>query len=207
MSGSIIRTNSRGEGIALDDAIFHADLADVLLCPVGQADLPPRHHLNDEALDAKWETIDVEQLLQKGVVDIVVCLLEVVVQLHDVHLLFLLHHVVCKIFNHSFLAPLGFPDSTLFKIQDASLSISKEVFWILLWMARVTIFVMVGRQVMGLVICRVFPDTTLEDEDGPAFKEPIVLLVPMVWTFHSTILFTSWYTAFLMVGHFLIGKE
>ena len=35
----------------------------------------------------------------------------------------------------------------------------------------------------GAVICGVLPVTALEDQDGPSFEEPIVLLVPSIRDF------------------------
>ena len=59
MRGSIIKTKRR-EGIALDDAILQTDFADLFLRPVREADLPPGHHLDDQALDSEGEAIRFE---------------------------------------------------------------------------------------------------------------------------------------------------
>ena len=71
------------EGIALDDAVRQADFTDCFLRPLREADLPPSHHLNDEALDADGESVHLEERLQKAVVHIVIGFLEVVVELYD----------------------------------------------------------------------------------------------------------------------------
>ena len=79
MSGSIIKTKRRGgEGIALNDAIGKTDLSNLFLGPVRKADLPSRHHLNDETLNAKGEAVYFHQLVQEVVVHVIVRFLEVV---------------------------------------------------------------------------------------------------------------------------------
>ena len=108
MRGSIIKTKKKQwrEGIALDDANFQSDFADLLLRPVRKPDLQSRHHLNDEALDTEGKAIRVKELLQEGVVDVVIRLLEVVISLHHFILLLLPHRVRGKVFDDNLLASL-----------------------------------------------------------------------------------------------------
>ena len=150
MRGSIIKTNSSGEKASpwMIPLVRRTSLTS-LFRPEREADPPPRHHLDDQDLDSRWEAIDVQELLQEGVVHIVVGLLEIIVQLHDFLLVFPLHRVRCHVLNHCLLATLRGSDASLLTIQDAPLNSHKSHLRIRLWMARVTIFVMVGRQVMG----------------------------------------------------------
>ena len=64
-------------------------------------------------------------------------------------LFFLFHRIRGSVLCHGLLAALGSPDSTLLTFEDASLDAPKKPPLIRLWMARVTIFVMVGRHVIG----------------------------------------------------------
>ena len=64
------------------------------------------HHLGDEALDADGEPVDLEELLQKGMVHVVVRLLEVVVELHHIRLFSPLHQIRGQVLDDCLFAPL-----------------------------------------------------------------------------------------------------
>ena len=53
-----------------------------------------------------WEAVHVHELFLEGVVDVVVRLLKVVVQLHDIALVFLLHYIRGHILNDGLPASL-----------------------------------------------------------------------------------------------------
>ena len=104
-----MKRKQRGEGIDMNNHVLKSDFAHYLFLPIGQADLPPRRHFHNQHLDAWMETVGVEELLQKGVVDIVVRLLEVIVQFDDILLLFLLHQIRGNILDDGLFASLGSP--------------------------------------------------------------------------------------------------
>ena len=85
-------------------------------------------------------------------IHIVLGLLEIVVGLHNiaiVHLSPLLHYVQCDILENGLLATLGYLDASLFNSMILLSTLPNNPRLIRLLMASVTIFVMVGRQVMG----------------------------------------------------------
>ena len=114
------------EGITLDDAVCQFYLADIILLPVLKGDLPSSRHLDYEHLDAMWEAIDIRELFQKGVVDVVVRLLEVIVEFDNISLLFLLHPIRGQILDHRLLASLRCSYTSLFVFEDAPLDVPEE---------------------------------------------------------------------------------
>ena len=109
----------RRERIALDYHIYEANLPYIFLRPVRQTDLPPRHHLDDEHLDTKGESIGIQELFQEGMVQVAVCLLEIKVHLHDIFISFLCR-VRGNVLYHCLLAPLGRADTSLFVFYTGS---------------------------------------------------------------------------------------
>ena len=71
------------EVISPDYAIREADFINLFPGPFGQTDPPSRHHFNNEHPDADGEAVHFEELLQEGVIDLIVRILEVVVELHN----------------------------------------------------------------------------------------------------------------------------
>ena len=92
---------------------------------IRQPDPPPGHHFDDEHLDAWWEAVDIQELLQEGIVQIVISLLEVIIQFNDSLLSFPLRQVPCEILEDSLLASLGGSDTTLLTLKDAILNVPK----------------------------------------------------------------------------------
>ena len=114
------------ERIALYDAVREAYFSDTLLRPIREADLPPRHHLDDEHLSSWMESVHIQEFFQKGVIHVIVRLLEVVIKFDNFFLLFLLHHIQCHILQHCFLASLGGSDPPLLILEDASSNTPEE---------------------------------------------------------------------------------
>ena len=137
------------EGISLDHSVLKSVFSDFHLCDIGQADLQACHHLDDEHLDSRWESKHLEELLQEGVVDVVICLLEVVVELNVIVLVLPLQHIRGQILGHCLLATLRGSDAPLFQFEDASFTVAKEKLPHPLVDAERQIFVFVGRQVIG----------------------------------------------------------
>ena len=132
----------------MDDPVGEADFPNILLRAVRQADLPPCHHLDDEAMDADGEPVHIQEFFQKGVVDVFVRLLEVTIELRNFFLVFFI--VFEAIFSRTAsLHPWEDRKPLCSHSRMLVSTLPNNHPRIRLWMASVTIFVMVGRQVMG----------------------------------------------------------
>ena len=127
------------EGITLDDAVCQADLPNMLLRPICEANLPSRHHLGDHALGTKWEAMDFQKLVQKVVVDGVIRLLEVIVQLHSFRLLSPIHQVEGRVLEEASFHPWEYLTPLCSHSMMLLSPLRKRNFCIRLWMASVTI--------------------------------------------------------------------
>ena len=74
------------------------------------------------------KSVYVQELLQKGVVHIVISLLEMEVEFHNIALVRLLLHVCSNVLKDSIIASLRSPDSPLLTLHDWSFAIAEEEF-------------------------------------------------------------------------------
>ena len=127
-----------------------------------------------------WESVGVKELLQEGVIHVIICLLEVAVQLDDFVLVFLFHHVRGKILYHSLFATLRGSDATLLTFQQTPFNSPKEQFPHPLVEGDRDHLRDGWETGYRAVVRWVFPITALVYEDCPPLDEPVVFLVPPV---------------------------
>ena len=109
----------------MDDAVLKTNFPDISLLPARQPDLPSGHRFMSEHLATWWEAINFDGLLQKGAVRIVIRLLDVVIQLHN--LLLILPFSFCSRRCSRPLPPctIGMIRPRLFAFQDAFFTITQ----------------------------------------------------------------------------------
>ena len=114
---------------------------------------------------------------------VVIRLLEVIIQLHNVVFLIPPHHIRSDVLDNRLLATLRGSDTSLLTLQDASLDALKEIITHPLVDGKRHHLRDCGEAGDGTVIRKVLPVAAFIDEDRPSFQEPVILLVLSVSDF------------------------